>query len=122
MLVLLDPQKMLGVGREGEEGLPARGVPGDDLVALGNDPVLAGLVVDRILRPSVRCILQQRLQRGDIPADRFVTDQRMDIATGQVSPDEHVVGLAHIPRARIREHVTVVDGVVLHIPTTCSIL
>ena len=47
-----------------------------------------------------------------VPARHLIPDQLLDVAARQVAAHEHVVRKAHILRARLREHVAIVDRVV----------
>ena len=91
-------------------------VPRDDLVPGRHRLVLLVLVGHRLPLTRGRRGVKQSLEREDVPTRRLVPDERVHLPLRQVTTHEDVGCLPSVLRSRFREHVLVVDHVVLHHP------
>ena len=82
--------------------------------------MLLRLVVD-VLPGSGLC-QQERTKSRDVPADSLGTNETLDLSSGEVPTDIHVVCTTYVLRAWLRIHVPVVDVVVLSVPRPGRVL
>ena len=66
--------------------------------------------------------MQQVTQGSQVPAPHLILDESLDLALRQIPAHEDLSGLPHVLGSGLREHIPIVDGVVLRVPGAVRLL